>query len=146
MEGTLTTTEKINVDNSEQFIQLFGIREENMSLFHEELGVDIYAHGGEVTLTGDPQKVALAKLTLEKTGDSCKVTEYSLTPLVTHRAPNPSMSVYKLSDYTEELASQNAIRNAPGCGDFTLQYCYDLVGQILGEGFDANEGILKGTL
>ena len=46
MEGTLTTTEKINVDNSEQFIQLFGIREENMSLFHEELGVDIYAHGG----------------------------------------------------------------------------------------------------
>ena len=36
-----------------------------MSLFHEELGVDIYAHGGEVTLTGDPQKVALAKLTLE---------------------------------------------------------------------------------
>ena len=65
MEGTLTTTEKINVDNSEQFIQLFGIREENMSLFHEELGVDIYAHGGEVTLTGDPQKVALAKLTLE---------------------------------------------------------------------------------
>ena len=83
---------------------------------------------------------------LEKTGDACKVTEYSLTPLVTHRAPNPSMSVYKLSDYTEELASQNAIRNAPGCGDFTLQYCYDLVGQILGEGFDANEGILKGTL
>lgn len=88
----------------------------------------------------------MAKLMLEKTGDACKVTEYSLTPLVTHRAPNPSMSVYKLSDYTEELASQNAIRNAPGCGDFTLQYCYDLVGQILGEGFDANEGILKGTL
>lgn len=88
----------------------------------------------------------MAKLTLEKTGDACKVTEYSLTPLVTHRAPNPSMSVYKLSDYTEELASQNAIRNAPGCGDFTLQYCYDLVAQILGEGFDANEGILKGAL
>ena len=34
----------------------------------------------------------------------------------------------------------------PVAADFTLQYCYDLVAQILGEGFDANEGILKGTL
>ncbi len=53
------------MDDPEQFIQLFGIREENMSLFHDELGVDIYTYGGEVTLTGDPDKVALAKLTLE---------------------------------------------------------------------------------
>ena len=37
-----------------------------MRLFREELGVDIYAHGGEVTFTGDPDKVALARLTLEK--------------------------------------------------------------------------------
>lgn len=88
----------------------------------------------------------MAKLTLEKTEDSCKVTDYSLTPLVTHRAPDPSMSVYKLSEYTEELAAQNAIRNAAGGEDFTLQHCYDLVGEILGEDFDMDEGLLKGTL
>lgn len=66
MEGTLVTTERMNVDSSEQFIGLFGIREENIPLFKDELGVDIFAHGGEVTLTGDPDKVTLARLTLEK--------------------------------------------------------------------------------
>ena len=66
MEGNYITTERINVDSSEQFIGLFGIREENIPLFKEELGVEIFAHGGEVTLTGEPEKVTLAKLTLEK--------------------------------------------------------------------------------
>jgi phosphate starvation-inducible PhoH-like protein len=66
LEGTVVTTERMNVDSSEQFIGLFGIREENIPLFKEELGVEIFAHGGEVTLTGDPDKVALARLTLEK--------------------------------------------------------------------------------
>ena len=66
MEGTHVTTQHMSVDSSEQFIGLFGIREENIPLFKEELGVDIFAHGGEVTLTGDPEKVQLAQLTLEK--------------------------------------------------------------------------------
>lgn len=66
MEGTLVTTERMNVDSSEQFIGLFGIREENIPLFKDELGVEIFAHGGEVTLTGEPEKVTLARLTLEK--------------------------------------------------------------------------------
>ena len=59
-------TDVLRVDVPEQFIALFGIREENMRLFREELDVDIYAHGGEVTFTGDADKVALARLTLEK--------------------------------------------------------------------------------
>ena len=59
-------TDVLRVDVPEQFIALFGIREENMRLFREELDVDIYAHGGEVTFTGDADKVARARLTLEK--------------------------------------------------------------------------------
>ena len=59
-------TERMNMDSPEQFIGIFGIREENIPLFREELGVEIFAHGGEVTLTGDPEKVALARLTFEK--------------------------------------------------------------------------------
>ncbi len=59
-------TEHMNVDSPEQFIGMFGIREENIPLFREELGVDIFAHGGEITLSGDPEKVSLARLTLEK--------------------------------------------------------------------------------
>ena len=42
-------TDVLRVDVPEQFIALFGIREENMRLFREELDVDIYAHDGEVT-------------------------------------------------------------------------------------------------
>ena len=56
----------MNLDTPEQFIGLFGINEENIPLFRQELGVEIHAHAGDVTLTGDPDKVELAKLTLEK--------------------------------------------------------------------------------
>ena len=59
-------TEHMTVESPEQFIAMFGIREENIPLFHEELGVDIYAHGSEITLSGDPDKVELARLTLDK--------------------------------------------------------------------------------
>ena len=51
----------MNVESPEQFIGMFGIREENIPLFREELGVEIYAHGSEITLSGDPDTVALAR-------------------------------------------------------------------------------------
>ncbi|MBR0367353.1 MAG: PhoH family protein [Clostridia bacterium] len=54
------------METPEQFISIFGIREENIPIFKEELGVEIFAHGDEVQITGDQDKVALAKLTLEK--------------------------------------------------------------------------------
>ena len=59
-------TEHMSVESPEQFIGMFGIREENIPLFREELGVEIYTHGSEITLSGDPDKVALARETLEK--------------------------------------------------------------------------------
>lgn len=58
--------EHLNVDSPEQFIGMFGIREENIPLFKDELGVDVFARSGEITLSGDPEKVALARTTLEK--------------------------------------------------------------------------------
>ncbi|MGI6239346.1 MAG: PhoH family protein [Christensenellales bacterium] len=61
----LVRTEHMTIDSPEQFIGLFGIREENIALFRDELGVGIFAHGNDVTLTGEPEKVALARLTLE---------------------------------------------------------------------------------
>ena len=62
-------TEHMSVESPEQFIGMFGIREENIPLFREELGVEIYAHGSEITLSGEPDKVALARQTLEKLGE-----------------------------------------------------------------------------
>ena len=66
---SLHDTERMMMETPDQFIGIFGIREENIPIFKEELGVEIYAHGGEVTITGDPEKVALAKLTLQKLGE-----------------------------------------------------------------------------
>ena len=57
------------MDTPEQFIGVFGIREENMPIFREELGVEIYAHGDDVTITGEADKVALAVETLERLGE-----------------------------------------------------------------------------
>ena len=88
----------------------------------------------------------MAKLTFEKGPEGARVTGYSLTPLVTHRALGTDMSVYRLSDYTEELAARNYVRNAEGCGDFTAAYCRDLASQILGEGYDPEACVLTGTL
>ena len=65
MEGNERTAH-MNLDSAEQFIGIFGINEENIPLFQQELGVEIFAHGGDITLSGDPEKVQLAKLTLEK--------------------------------------------------------------------------------
>ncbi len=68
MEGNeqMITTEHLPIESAEEFIGLFGFREENLAMFREELDVDIQANSSEILLTGEPEKVALAKLTLEK--------------------------------------------------------------------------------
>ena len=59
-------TERMPIESAEEFIGLFGLKEENISLFRDELGVDIQAGSGEIVLSGDSDKVELAKVTLEK--------------------------------------------------------------------------------
>ena len=54
------------VDDPQQFIALFGLNDENVDLIRRELNVVIFAHGNEITLTGDEDKVRLARLTLER--------------------------------------------------------------------------------
>ena len=66
MENSQVITEHMPIESAEEFIGLFGLREENIALFRAELGVDIQAGSGEIALSGDAYKVELAKLTLEK--------------------------------------------------------------------------------
>ena len=54
------------IESAEEFIGLFGLKEENIALFRDELGVEIQAGSGEIVLSGDSDKVELAKITLEK--------------------------------------------------------------------------------
>ena len=66
MENSQIITEHMPIESAEEFIGLLGLREENIALFRAELGVDIQAGSGEIALSGEPDKVELAKLTLEK--------------------------------------------------------------------------------
>ena len=89
----------------------------------------------------------MANVTLVKDETGCYVKNYSLTPLITHKLFGQKLiTTYKISDYTEELAAGNAIRNDSGCYDFSLSYCQTLVKQILGDTYDEQTGILSVSL
>ncbi len=106
--------------------------------------------GNYVSTQGEKPRMlgGMAKLTLEKKGSACKVTEWSMTPIVTHQTRgDQNFGTYKLSDYTEELASSNYIRAyGSSCSDFSRAYVNDLAAQILGDGYDKEACVLKGTL
>ena len=79
----------------------------------------------------------LGRVTIEFSGGGVEVSEARLTPLVTHKIYGSGLTTYKLVDYTEDLAAQNAIRNDTGCGGFTRAWCVDFCAGRLGDGFDA---------
>ena len=64
--GFQTVSERMYVEDPQQFIGLFGLNDENIDLIRRELDVTIFAHGSEITLTGSEENVRLAKLTLNK--------------------------------------------------------------------------------
>ena len=64
MEETYKTT--LEIDSPEQFMAIFGLKDENMQLLREELGVEIYAHGSEVQISGEEEKAELCKEVLER--------------------------------------------------------------------------------
>ncbi len=63
---SVTVSRQLSVDDSEHLLSLFGINDENLELIKKELGISIYAHGTDITLTGDETNVETARLTLEK--------------------------------------------------------------------------------
>ena len=59
-------TKHMRIDSQEQYVALFGLRDENIDLIRRELGVEIFAHGNDISVTGADEKVDLALLTMEK--------------------------------------------------------------------------------
>ena len=84
----------------------------------------------------------LAKVSIEKDykTNECYITEYELDPIVTQQG---EYTVYKLEDYTDELASQNRIRYKEGCSNFSVEYINDLCSDILGDDFSKSEQRVK---
>lgn len=89
----------------------------------------------------------MAKMTLVKDETGCYVKSYNLTPVITHKLfGQKAIATYKICDYTESLASGNAIRRDSGCSDFSLSYCQTLIKQILGDNYDESTGELNVSL
>lgn len=77
----------------------------------------------------------MAQITLERNEDGeVFIADYEVIPLVCHvEEGTDGVTVYALSDYTEELASRNAIiRQDP---EFSLEYCNDLCSRVFSTSF-----------
>ncbi len=65
LEGNIHKTQ-MQVDSADHFISLFGLHDENVDILRRELGVEIFAHGGEITISGEREKAELCKVVLKK--------------------------------------------------------------------------------
>ena len=54
------------LDGVDQLMALFGVRDENVETIRRELNVEIFAHGNEITLSGEEEKVRQARAVLER--------------------------------------------------------------------------------
>ncbi len=61
-----TVTKSFVVEDAGSLMPLFGLNDENIDLIKKELGISLFTHGGEITLTGDENSVDAALVTLEK--------------------------------------------------------------------------------
>lgn len=80
----------------------------------------------------------VAKVTVgrDESGEVC-IRECGVEPVVCHLEKGfGGVTVYPLEQYTEELAQRNAIVGQDG--DFTLEYCRQLVQEVFGSWADSN--------
>lgn len=83
--------------------------------------------------TADRMIGGMAKVTVAKTEDgNAYIKTYGVEPLVTQLLyGKQEITTYKLSDYTEELASENRIIDKDRM--FNLQFCKELCKEVFGE-------------
>lgn len=83
--------------------------------------------------TADRMIGAMAEVTVaKKENGEIYIKEYGVTPLVTQLLyGKQEITTYKLSDYTEELASQNKILEKDSV--FSLEYCKELCEDVFGD-------------
>ncbi|MBR6649967.1 MAG: CapA family protein [Clostridia bacterium] len=75
---------------------------------------------------------ALADISVSKTENDVAITDYGIIPIVSHvKSGEGQCTVYKLDDYTEELASQNEIIYSDS--SFSLSYLQNLCESVFGD-------------
>ena len=60
------TVGRIELESMDDSIGLFGVFDENLNVFEEEIGVKIKIHADGISIEGDEEQVALCKTVLEK--------------------------------------------------------------------------------
>ena len=63
---------KITLDDTRECVRLFGARDETLRLLKDSFGVHLVARGNEVHLTGEPEEVTRAVLTIEALRESLR--------------------------------------------------------------------------
>lgn len=82
---------------------------------------------------------AMAKVTFCKDATGSYIKTYGVEPLVTQKLFGTGLiTTYKLSDYTQDLASQNAILKDSEGTDFSLEFCKKLCRQVFGTLYKEN--------
>lgn len=75
--------------------------------------------------------MAQVTISLDENGEAV-ISEYGVLPVVCHvESGYGGVTVYALSEYTEELAARNEIVEQDG--SFSLQYCQELVEKVFGK-------------
>lgn len=99
----------------------------------------------------------MAKVTLVKEGDKSYIKAHEIEVLINHRATDNTFTTYKLSDYTDDLLTRNALNSdhavpcenncwcgasilgipTHGVSNFNIAYCQKLCRHILGDMYKA---------
>ena len=106
---------------------------EDEMLVYDSLGNFVNWTSGTGTGVANRMVGGMAEVTIQKNEDGeAEITDYGIEPLVSHvESGYEGVTVYKLSDYTEELAEKNEIRKQDEA--FSLDYCKNLCEEVWGE-------------
>lgn len=84
----------------------------------------------------------MANITITKDENGTYISDAGITPIVTHYENGPAdfhYGIYKLTDYTNELALVHGVSEIAKSGSITYQGTYDLAKQVLGSWFPKDE-------
>lgn len=90
----------------------------------------------------------IAEVTLHKSKDGeCSVTSAAFKPVVTHLGMSTDMTTYLITDWTDELAASNwlntEINPDTDNTNLTVEWANNFCTQVLGEDYDAKNGVLQ---
>jgi poly-gamma-glutamate synthesis protein (capsule biosynthesis protein) len=81
----------------------------------------------------------MAKVTIRKDDQGTYISDASITPIVTHYEHGPAdynFNIYKLTDYTPELAAIHGVSDIAVRGPLTYEGIYSLAKKVLGAWFE----------